>query len=118
MPYSFFQYPITRPITLRYFKSIFLVLGILYVTFITLINVAAVGYENTAVISIAYNRTEMLWYEHLKGVMGGFVGRWNCSASIIEVTEGFLELEMTDESSRYNFTILSWLQALFLQGTE
>ena len=85
-----FQYPVTRPITLRHFKPIFLVLGVLFVAFITLINVAAVGYENISVISVAYNRTESLWYEHVMGRMGGFPKRWNCSASTIKVAEGAL----------------------------
>lgn len=85
-----FQYPITRPITLRHFKPTFLVLGVLFITFITLINVAAVGYENISVISVTYNRTETLWYERLRGSMGAFPIRWNCSASTIKVTEGFL----------------------------
>ena len=118
MPYYLFQYPITRPITLRHFKTTFLVLGVVYVAFITLINVIAVGYENKSVISVAYNSTDRLWYEHLRGVMGGFPKRWNCSASTIKVTEGFLAAEITNESSRYSVTVLSWLYALFLQGTE
>lgn len=84
------QYPITRPITLRYFKLTFLILGVLFIAFITLVNVAAVGYENMSVISVAYNRTERLWYEHLVGNVGGLPTRWNCSASTIKVTEGFL----------------------------
>ena len=87
MPYYMFQYPITRPITLRHFKPTFLGLGVVFVTFITVVNVVAVGYENKPVISVAYNRTDTNWYEHL---MGGFRKHWNCSASTIKVTEGFL----------------------------
>jgi hypothetical protein len=85
-----FQYPITRPITLRYFKQTFLILGVLFIAFITLVNVAAVGYENMSVISVAYNRTETFWYQHLMGNMAGFPTRWNCSTSTIKVMEGFL----------------------------
>jgi hypothetical protein len=59
-PGNWLEYPITRPVTLRHFNAAILVLGAVYVVFITIINVAAVGYETISVLSIAYNRSDPL----------------------------------------------------------
>lgn len=83
-----FDYPITRPVTLRHFNPVILVLGVVYVVFITLINIVAVGYETTSILSVAYNRSDSLWYEHFLPKAGGLPETWTCSPSTIKVTEG------------------------------
>ena len=82
-----FSYPISRPITLRYFNVTILLLGLVYVTSITLINVVAIGYEQIPVRSPFYNLSQPLWYERF--MMGQGPKAWNCDASIIKVSEGW-----------------------------
>ena len=92
MAYYFFHYPVTRPITLQHFRPAILLFGFFFVVLLTLVNVIAVGYENLSVISIAYNRTDTIWYEGVLETFGGFPKGWICSPSTIQVTEGSLAL--------------------------
>ena len=59
------EYPVTRAIRLRRTWATVLILGaILWITVITLINVAAVGYELVPLTSTSYSSSEsLLWYE-------------------------------------------------------
>lgn len=82
------SYAVTRPITLRYFNVLFIVLGLIYLVFITLINVVAVGYESIPAFSPLYLHTEKLWYENLLPHNAALPHTWNCNASVIKVNEG------------------------------
>jgi hypothetical protein len=63
---SLFEYPVSRPIQLGLCGKItFWIIAVLYVTFITTINVISLGYEYNPVLSRTYYSTEKLWYEHL-----------------------------------------------------
>jgi hypothetical protein len=59
---SWFEYPVTRPFTLRHFNSALLCIGVLWSALITLLNVAAVGYETVSIVSSSFDGTP-LWYE-------------------------------------------------------
>jgi hypothetical protein len=58
-----FQYPVKKEITLKWLTPILIVVGLLYVIVITLVNVAAVGYETIVYTSPDYNGTHSLWYD-------------------------------------------------------
>ena len=58
------SYPITRPITLGLcFNIPVIILGVAWVTIITTISVAAVGYELVPFTSTLFNSSYTLWYE-------------------------------------------------------
>ena len=81
------SYPVTRPITLRYFNIIFVVGAVTYVVFITLINVVAVGYENLPASLPHYTSKEKLWYEWFLPKNAALPDTLHCDPSIIKVTE-------------------------------
>jgi hypothetical protein len=91
IPHS--SYPVTRSITLRYFNLIFVVGGLVYFVFITLINVVAVGYENLPISYPQYIPKEKLWYESFLPKNAALPHTWNCTASIIKVNEGSTPLQ-------------------------
>jgi len=83
-----FQYSITRPITLRYFNPMVLLLGVVYVIVITLVNIIEQGYDQMPVIDANYNSTVLRWYNGLIPI-GAPVSpiNKNCTPSIIKVSE-------------------------------
>ena len=87
---SWFEYPITRPFTLRYFTPMVLVLGLIWVTFVTLLNVVAVGYEYVPVISTSFNSSSVLWYEIFvpKSTSLWIPKTRTCAGSVIKPNEG------------------------------
>src|SRR5579859_1384095 len=62
---SWFEYSITRPFTLRHFTTTLFIAGTLWVSFVTLVSIAAVGYENVAMQMgpADFNSSSKLWYE-------------------------------------------------------
>lgn len=60
---SFFEYPVTRPFTLRHFTLYTVVFGLIYTVIVTLYAVLAVAYENETVLSGMFNDTPPIWYE-------------------------------------------------------
>jgi len=89
---SWFNHPISRPVTLRrWFNIPVLVLGVVYIILITLANVIAVGYETVATISSQYQNNMTLWYEHPLpnfAVNALLPETRKCTASTIKVNEG------------------------------
>jgi hypothetical protein len=84
------EYPVTRPITLCRFWKCVLVLGaIIWVTLITLVNVAAVGYELVPVTSSVFNSSAVLWYERFMPISSWIPKSRTCEWSIIKVLEGY-----------------------------
>lgn len=63
-PHHWSSYGITRPVTLKWFNIVALLLGIICIVFITLINVVAVGNEYVSVIDNDYSDTNVNWYEN------------------------------------------------------
>jgi len=89
---SWFDYPLTRPVTLRHFNLYILVLGSIYAIIITLLNIIVVGYESIATTSSNYNGSYSLWYEHLLPMTPLLPISWNCSATSISVNDGATSL--------------------------
>jgi hypothetical protein len=88
--HHWFSYGITRPVTLRWFNIVVLIVGIIYIVFITLINVVAVGYEYVSVIDHNYNDTSVNWYEHFLPKNGGWAVTRKCNGTSIKVKDGKL----------------------------
>ena len=57
------EYTPTQPFTLPHFTIIVYTLGILWTTLITILNVAAVGYDTVQIFSTSFNSTTPVWYE-------------------------------------------------------
>ena len=85
---SLICYPITREVHLgTWFNVAIILLGILWVTFITLINVAAVGYELVPTTSANFNASYTLWYERFTLGTSWIPRTWKCDASMIKLGE-------------------------------
>ena len=82
-----FSYGLTRPVTLKWFNITALLLGIIYVVFITLLNVVAVGYEYVSVINHDYNDTNVNWYENFLPKNAGVPPTRRCNGSTIKVND-------------------------------
>ena len=85
---SWCEHPITRPITLPYFKPTILSLGILWCSFTTLLSIVTVGYESYDFRSAVFNLTRELWYERVIPDTPLLPHRPHCEGSIIKVSEG------------------------------
>jgi hypothetical protein len=82
------SYPLTRPVNLGIcFNVTIVLLGILWVTSITLINVAAVGYELVPITSANFNASYTLWYERFTRGTSWIPRTWNCDPSMIKLGE-------------------------------
>jgi len=73
------QYYLTRDIKIPYFTPILWVLGMIWVVIITLLNVAAVGYDTDAFYSQSFDAPENLWYEKFLLTRSVFPASWNCT---------------------------------------
>jgi hypothetical protein len=81
------EYAITRPFSSRYFTPSIFVVGILWLTLITIVNIIAVGYETVPFTSLVYNSTGKLWYERFNPFWIP-PGR-SCDPSLIPLNTGF-----------------------------
>ena len=77
-----------RNITLRYFTPAFILVGIIWITFITLVNVVVVGYESVVITSTDFSSTAKAWYENFMLRSLWFVPAWSCNATVINVNDG------------------------------
>ena len=84
---AIFEYSITRPVTLRYFTPTVLVLGVVWITFITFVNVVVVGYDYVPLVSSSFNTSQALWYEDIMPKSWAPTTR-SCVSSTIKVDEG------------------------------
>jgi len=82
---SWFEYPLTRPVLLRHFNIVVLVLGIVYVVFITLFNIIAVGYDSNPTLEPSHNTSLRLWYSFLPLTPP----ERTCEPSTVKISEGF-----------------------------
>jgi hypothetical protein len=85
---SWFEYPLTRPVTLRHFNIYVLVLGLIYAIIITFLNIIVAGYESVAITSSNYNGSYSLWYERIFPMTPLLPTPWNCNATSITVNDG------------------------------
>jgi hypothetical protein len=77
------------------FTCLFLILGGIYIILITVVNVAAVGYELVPFISSSFNGSANLWYEKLVPERWKPVTR-SCEASTFALGQGCLLFELRD----------------------
>lgn len=85
---SIFQYPVTRQFTLPHFTLGVIILGLLWTTFITIINFAVVGYDTVSLASSSFNSSDNYWYEKLPLASSWFPKSWTCSPSSIQRGQG------------------------------
>ena len=83
---SWFEHPITRPFTLRYFSAVVLSFIFLWVTLVTLLSVATAGYEPHQFNSERFDVSARLWYEKLPNSF--LRSSWKCDDSVIKISEG------------------------------
>lgn len=82
------SYPLTRDVTLGVcFNVTILILGIVWVAVITLVNVAAVGYELMPTLSADFNASYTLWYERFTKRTSWIPQTRNCTPSVIKLGE-------------------------------
>src|ERR1700737_3120221 len=90
---SLLQYPVTRPVALGiWFNLIVGILGLSWIAIITIINVAAVGYELVPVTSTLFNISYTLWYERFIPTTSWIPRTRSCEGSIIQLTEGIHDI--------------------------
>lgn len=83
------EYPVTRPISLGRLWTALIILGaIIWITFITLVNVAAVGYELVPITSGLYNSSTLLWYERFMPTSSWIPKSRTCDWTLIKLLEG------------------------------
>lgn len=82
----FLHYPLTRPIILTRWTTVAtIVFAIVFITFITLLNVIAVGYELVFITSTEYNVPYKLWYEKILPSSDWIPSSRTCQSAIINV---------------------------------
>jgi|SRR6266496_4996574 len=87
------SYPLTRDVTLgKCFNVTIVILGIFWVTVITLINIAAVGYELVPTTSADYNASYTLWYERFTSGTSWIPKTRKCDPSMIKIGERMCSL--------------------------
>ena len=105
---AIFEYPVTRPVTLRYFTPTLLVLGVVWITFITFVNVVVVGYDYVPLVSASFNISQELWYQEF--VPKSWAPKTRiCAGSTIKIDEGCLIFVLANDRPRYEWQEL-WLQ--------
>ena len=96
---SLFEYPVTRPVTVPYFPTVVLLLGTLWITLVTLINLVAVGYEYVSTVSTSFNSTNPLWYDRFvpSSSRPSFaLDSRKCDGSLIKLNEGYARIFRLD----------------------
>jgi len=83
------DYPVTRPFGFPYFTYIVLFLAVIWLAFITIVNVVAVAYETVPFTSPDFNATITLWYEKFIPTFWLPPSR-SCDSSVIPVSAGYL----------------------------
>jgi len=87
-----FEYPVTKPLRIRFFSIIFLFFATIWAVFVTLLNLAAVGYEYIPTTSQEFNSTKRLWYEKFVRSTGSWYApsSWTCDGLQIKFNEGLI----------------------------
>jgi hypothetical protein len=93
------EYNVTRKFTLRYLNLIIYGGGIIWTILITILNVAAVGYDVVPLYSTSFDNITPLWYERLFGSKGLFPSSWSCNPTVIALNEGVPLSRSSDKQS-------------------
>ena len=85
------DYGVTRHASFRPLSVlIIIVLGVAWVALVTIVNVAAVGYELVSVTSTDFNASYSLWYERFIPRQSWKPMTRTCDGSIIQINEGII----------------------------
>jgi hypothetical protein len=91
-----FEYPVTRPGAAGHLLTVLKVLLGLYIVIITIVNIAATGYEPTPVQSSNYNQSIFLWYDNFvpSSTRQYTPDTWSCDPNVILVNDGTTPLSI------------------------
>lgn len=78
------EYPVTRPFTIKYLNLTLIVLGSVWACIVTVIMIAAVGYESSQVYLDIFNPETRLWYEKILPYSSWLGGSTVCQGSSIK----------------------------------
>lgn len=84
MSQSWFEYPVTRPFNLKYMNLTLIVLGSIWTCLVTIVMIAAVGYESSQVYLDTFNPESSLWYEKMLPNSGWLSGSTACQGSSVK----------------------------------
>jgi hypothetical protein len=82
------EYNVTRQFTLAHLSLLIYAGGIIWTILITILNVAAVGYDVVSVYSTSFLNPAPLWYERFWGVKWLFPSSWSCNPTVIAPYQG------------------------------
>ena len=81
------DYPITRPISIRHFTVLVMIVGTVFWGLITVLALVTVGYEYAPFLSASYNSTGKIWYDFLPETAWTPKAKL-CQGSVMKVGEG------------------------------
>jgi hypothetical protein len=94
------EYSLTRKITVPYFNPLLYGLGIFWIVLVTLLNIAAVGYESVNIYATHFNATQLLWYETFPLTKSLFPPSWSCSyPALISVGQSMIFKKVISDCS-------------------
>lgn len=110
------EYPLTQPFTLPYFTVIVCALGVIGTALITVMNVAAVGYDVVQVYSTSFNSSDLLWYEKFAPIRWLFPASWSCHPTVIEPGQGinkalvaFLKVVLVTSNGMASYNLVAFI---------
>src|SRR5277367_5314128 len=115
---NFIDYGVTRTAIFPLWSAlIIIVLGVAWVAIVTIVNVAAVGYELVSVTSTDFNASYSLWYERFIPQSYKPMTR-TCDGSIIQISEGIIatrdllnmfEAVSTNVTALFNYVLATFI---------
>ena len=87
------EYHITRPFTLRFFKPVFVLFAVVWITIIVTTSIVAVAYDDAFVYLDTFNSTTTLWYEKILPKSGILPRSSVCQPSTIKIRECKVRME-------------------------
>jgi hypothetical protein len=88
------KYPFTQPFTIPHITIIVCALGVLWTIVVTLVNVAALGYDVVPVYSTSFSSSgTLLWYEKFVLTRWFFPASWSCDPMVLEPWQRTISLE-------------------------
>src|SRR5438552_11658268 len=91
-PWELFEYNVRRKFESPRFTVMLLICGTVWITFITVLSLATVGYESKTVSTTDFNGTNKLWYDRILIRTPWIAESKQCQSSIIKLEEGMSPL--------------------------
>ena len=105
MAWITFEYAVTRPFNLRFLNPTLLILGLIWSAFVTLVSIAAVGYEGVTVFSDTFNSTSQLWYEKIFPHSDWIPSSSVCQGSPIKIKDCYTLSSQANSSPHHQWCI-------------